>query len=393
MKRLPCLALGWFVVLSAIAAPAPAPARLELKAGDQVCLLGNALAERMQHDNHWETLLHQRFPAHKLVVRNLAFTADEVDLKTEITIENSSYSKGDKVLPARLRSQNFGSPDQHLAFSKATVVLACFGFNESFAGPAGVAKFRADLAHFVEHTRKQNYSGGGAPRLALVSPIAHENLGNPNLPDGKANNANLKLYTDAMAAVAKELGVPFVDLFTPTLKAYAGSPFKLTHNGIHLNTDGHKAVARLLDEGLFGKAGAPASFNEKLRAEITEKNFQWFNRYRAVNGYYIYGKRSLVKFSDGEQRNADVMERERAVLDVMTANRDARVWKVAHGEAVPAAIDDTNVPPFLPVKTHFGAGRVNREAASNPILKGGMSSKSGEADADRKSTRLNSSHT
>jgi len=121
----------------ALAAPAPAPARLELQPGDHVCLIGNALAERMQHDNHWETLLHQRFPKHNLVVRNLAFTADEVDIKTELVIDNSNYSKGDKVLPARLRSQNFGSPDQHLAFSKATVVLACFGFNESFAGPAG----------------------------------------------------------------------------------------------------------------------------------------------------------------------------------------------------------------------------------------------------------------
>lgn len=365
----------------ALAAPAPTPARLELQPGDHIALIGNALAERMQHDNHWETLLHQRFPKHNLVVRNLAFTADEVDIKTEITIENSSYSKGDKVLPARLRSQNFGSPDQHLAFSKATVVLAFFGFNESFAGPAGIAKFKADLAHFIEHTRKQNYSGAGAPRLALVSPIAHENLGNPNLPDGKANNANLKLYTDAMAQVARELGVPFVDLFNPTLNAYGSAKARFTHNSVHLNTDGHKAVARLLDEGLFGTAGAPTNFNEKLRAEISEKNYQWFNRYRAVNGYYIYGKRSLVKFSDGEQRNADVMERERSVLDVMTANRDARVWKVAQGEAVPATIDDANVPPFLPVKTHFGAGRVDREKAANAILKGGMSSKSGEADA------------
>ncbi|NBR86257.1 MAG: azurin [Verrucomicrobia bacterium] len=383
MKPLALLAALCLVSHGFAASPAPAssPARLVLEPGDHICLIGNQFAERMQHDNHWETLLLQRFPKHNLVVRNLAFPADEVDIKTELTIENSSYSKGDKVLPARLRSQNFGSPDQHLAFSKATVVLACFGFNESFAGPAGVAKFKGDLAYFIDHTRKQNYSGGGAPRIVLVSPIAHENLGNPNLPDGKANNVNLKLYTEAMATVAAEKDVPFVDLFTVTLKTYATSPFKLTHNGVHLNPDGHKVVARLLDEGLFGKAGAPKEFNAKLHAELKEKNYQWFMRYRAVNGYYTYGKRSLVKFSDGEQRNADVMERERAVLDVMVANREARAWKVAQGETVSATIDDSNVPPFLEVKTHFGAARVNREKAANPILKGGMSSKSGEADA------------
>lgn len=163
MKHLASFAAIFALAIQISAAPASAPGRLELQPGDHVCLLGNALAERMQHDNHWETLLHQRFPKLNLVVRNLAFTADEVDLKTELVIENSSYSKGDKVLPARLRSQNFGSPDQHLTFSKATVVLAFFGFNESFAGPAGVAKFKADLTHFIEHTRKQNYSGAGAP--------------------------------------------------------------------------------------------------------------------------------------------------------------------------------------------------------------------------------------
>jgi hypothetical protein len=54
MKQL-LFVLGLAASFSASAAPAPTPARLELQPGDHVCLLGNALAERMQHDNHWET--------------------------------------------------------------------------------------------------------------------------------------------------------------------------------------------------------------------------------------------------------------------------------------------------------------------------------------------------
>ena len=53
-------------------------APLELKKGDHICIIGNTLAERMQHDGWLETLLHARFPTHHLVVRNLAVSGDEL---------------------------------------------------------------------------------------------------------------------------------------------------------------------------------------------------------------------------------------------------------------------------------------------------------------------------
>lgn len=127
------------LLIAAVVGPANA-AELELKPGDRICLLGNALGERMQHHNYWETLLYQRFPAHRLVVRNLCFPADEPF--------------------TRLRSLNFGSPDEHLAHSKASVVVFFFGFNESFRGREGLQAFTADLKELIEHTKAQNYSGG-----------------------------------------------------------------------------------------------------------------------------------------------------------------------------------------------------------------------------------------
>ena len=62
---------------------------------------------------------------------------------------------------------------------------------------------------------------------------------------------------------------------------------------------------------------------EKLRQAVLDKNFYWFNRYRTVDGYSIYGGRADLKFVDG-QTNREVMQREMEVLDVMTANRDKR---------------------------------------------------------------------
>src|SRR6266536_2622692 len=164
------------------------PAKLALKPGDHIAVIGNALPDRMQHSGYLETLLHARYPRHDLVVRNLAFAGDEV--------------------VTRHRSENFGSPDDWLKKTQADVIFAFFGFNESFKGYAGLEKFRADLDKFLKHTLGSNYSGKGAPRLVLFSPIANEKLLDPNFPDPKDNNESLQKYTAVMAEVALANGVP-----------------------------------------------------------------------------------------------------------------------------------------------------------------------------------------
>ncbi len=66
--------------LRLMAADADKPA-LELHRGDHICIIGNTLADRMQHDGWLETLLHARFPRHELVVRNLGFSGDELTVR------------------------------------------------------------------------------------------------------------------------------------------------------------------------------------------------------------------------------------------------------------------------------------------------------------------------
>ncbi len=73
------------------------PHTLDVREGDHFSLIGNTLAERLQHFNHGESPHHQHFPQHQLVVRHLARPAEEVVL--------------------RPRSEGFGDPDQHLTFS------------------------------------------------------------------------------------------------------------------------------------------------------------------------------------------------------------------------------------------------------------------------------------
>jgi putative membrane-bound dehydrogenase-like protein len=308
-----------------------------LERGDHISLIGNTLADRMQHDGWLEAYIHSRFPRHDLVIRNFGFSGDELTI--------------------RLRSANFGTPDQWLTANKTDVIFAFFGGNEAYAGLAGLAKFKTDLDSFTKTTVAQRYNGTSAPRLVLFGPIAHENLHEPNLPDGSEHNQLLAAYTAAMAEVARANNVSFVDLFAPTRDLYAAARTPLTINGIHLTEHGNEELAKVIEQALFGTqptVNPDAQTLEKLRQAIVDKDHYWFNRYRTVDGYSIYGGRADLRFVDG-QTNRDVAQREMEVLDVMTANRDKRVWAAAQGRDL--AVDDSNTPPFIPVKTNKpGAG-------------------------------------
>src|SRR3954447_3581241 len=99
-------------------------AKVEIRRGDHISLIGNTLADRMQHDGWLEAYLYSRFPDRDLVVRDLGFSGDEVELSK------------------RIRSHDFGTPDHWLTFTKTDVVLAFFGYNESFAGREGLDAFK-----------------------------------------------------------------------------------------------------------------------------------------------------------------------------------------------------------------------------------------------------------
>lgn len=312
-------------VLVPVLASAAAPEHLGLREDDKVVLVGNTLAERMQYFGHWETLLHARFPEKKLVVRNLGWSADELTL--------------------RPRSLNFQDHGHRLEDHQPDVILAFFGFNESFNGEDGLDKFQQDLTNFITETTTTNYNGESPPTLVLVSPIANEDLADRNILAATRNNENVALYTAAMRDVAAEHDIQFVDLFEPT--SHAGE--MLTFNGVHLTDEGDRVVGELLDAGLFGPPTDAMQGADRLAAihrEVNEKNLQFFYDYRAVNGYYIYGDRKepygVVNFPS-----------EFAKLRQMIARRDERIWKAAAGESVPEQIDDSTAGEFAEIETNF----------------------------------------
>src|SRR4026207_1925966 len=134
----------WFtcsvaLALIATASPIGRVASLDLHENDHIAIIGNTLAERLQEGGGLEETPREIFRKHALVFRNLGFSGDEV--------------------ATRLRSKNFGTPDEWLSGqgaplggyeenrlagtnTKADVIFAFFGYNESYAGEQGLPAFK-----------------------------------------------------------------------------------------------------------------------------------------------------------------------------------------------------------------------------------------------------------
>lgn len=302
----------------------------ELKSGDRIALIGNALAERMQHDGWLESYIQMEHPGDSLVFRNLGYSGDQINYRPR-------------------SHKGFGDSHSHLTDVKANVVFAFFGYNESYDDKP--EEYKNIVSEWIDYSREQMYDSINTPRLVLFSPIAHENLHKSYLPDGSDNNRRLSAYTKAMAEIAAEKDVHFVDLFSATQKLYETNDEPLTINGIHLNEFGNKLVAGYITEKLFG--GQPVADNEaldSLRSMVKEKNDFWFQKYRATSGNDVWGSRST---QDG---NYATLQRELEMFDVLAKNRDKLIWARADGDPSTGSrneIDDSNVPESLIVGTHI----------------------------------------
>ncbi len=325
------------------------PSPFKFQKGDTVAIVGNGLADRMQHDGWTETLIQAGAPDMELSFRNMSLTGDRPN----------KYP----------RSKGFTAMPQYLQQVGADVIIAMFGYNESFDRTA--EQHEEDLTAMIETFRKAMPNGESVPRIILCSPIGHENLKDRNLPSGRANNKRLLAITEATRIAADKNGVTFIDLFHPSIELYSKAKSSLTLNGIHLNQDGNRLIGEVLAKALLKKEVTASPSHEPLRDAVLDKNWHWHNRYRATDGNDVWGGRSGLKFVDG-QTNAEVLQHELKMLDVMTSNRDPLVWARAQGKNL--KVDDSNTPAPIPVTSNVGGG----SRSSNKDKEGNLKYISGE---------------
>jgi len=252
----PSLILG--VLLGCLNLAAADGPPLELRKGDHVAIVGSGVADRQQHHGWLESLVHAAHPQHALVVRNLGFAGDEVDVnpRSDGTPPLSFFLN---MTPGTLKARwGSGEGTYHVgAHFHASVLLAHWGFNESFAGRAGVDAFRGRLDKWAKEQLAADF-GQGKPRLVLLSPLAYEERACADPALARSRNAELGLYAAAVADVAKANGLRFVDLFGLSQAAYAAAAAPLTHNGIHLTDAGDARMATLLAQCIVDAVTSPS---------------------------------------------------------------------------------------------------------------------------------------
>lgn len=320
--------------------------------GERLVLVGSGLGERMLYFHHFETELHVRFPDADLVVRNMCRPGDTPAFRPHPARESQwAIPNGAQLRPefdSHFGKGHYPTPDAWLEMEKADTILALFGYNESFDGPEGVGKFRAELDAFVVHTLKQKYNGKSAPRLVLASPIAFEDLSDRvDLPDGREENANLKLYSGVIEEVARKHQLAFIDLFTPSTRWYKDEEGPFSINGFALNDAGYRKLAPMLASGLYGSAETPAEARRQQIHEIVEdKDWFWFNDYQVLNGVHVYGQRWKPY---GNVNYPEEIDKVRQLTQV----RDRAIHQAARGKSLDLAKADEETRPLTPIETNY----------------------------------------
>jgi putative heme-binding domain-containing protein len=338
-QHLTLLSIICLLSATPVAPAAKAAEPFGFQQNDVVAVYGNGLADRMQHDPWVETVLQSQLQGKNVSFRNMSFSGDMVN--------------------KRPRNKGFTNDAEYLQHVGPDVVFTFYGYNESFAGPGGVDGYRGELIKLVQRYTELRKQQGKDLRFVLFSPIAYENNGDRNLPDGIQLNENLAAYTEATRQAAAETGATFVDLFSPTKQLFESSSEQYTINGIHLNANGYQELADMISNALLGKTVTDKDSLADTYAAVQDKNWHWHNRYHATDGNDIWGGRSTLTFVDG-QSNADVLKHELVMLDVMTANRDKAIWAAAEGKK--HVVDDSNVPPPVKVISNVGGGSKSSSA-------------------------------
>lgn len=326
---------------------------LKIKKGSRIVLIGNNLGSRMMNYGHFETELHLRYPDSLLFIRNMSDGGNTPGFRPHSARKSPWAFPGAEKFHPELANYahsegHFPTEDEWLFSLKPDVIIAFFGYNESFDGEEGLANYKAELDAFIKHSLSQKYNGDTTLQLAIVSPIAFEDLSAKiDLPNGKKENVNLELYSNAMKEVAAQNNVLFVDAFNPSKKWYSSSDEDLTIDGFQLTDDGYDKFSKLLVNEIFGKTSLKAEqYKELVHDAVLEKNWMWHSDFKIPNGVHAYGRRY-------DPFGADNYPAEVAKLREMTAIRDEAIWKAAKGEKMDLELADQKTSILPPVKTNY----------------------------------------
>ncbi|MEZ6021754.1 MAG: hypothetical protein R3F17_17175, partial [Planctomycetota bacterium] len=222
----------------------------------------------------------------------------------------SENRRGDRILG---RERAFALPDDWTGEQPA----------KGRSGPAvgdGSALHGGAVTAWLRAVRESTRCGqqGAAARILLRPATAARPpaTGHP----WSQNRRHVRTHRGALQRIADQWSVALAGEFEDTLDEGTVAP------GLHRSDSVLAAYAHSAPWCASRSATPPDSLVQACR----DKARQWYYRYRAVNGYYIYGGRK-------DPFGVHSFPGEMARLDDITAWHDRCIWALAMGEEAPAA--------------------------------------------------------
>ena len=343
MKKLSALLLA----IVAAGASAAEASTLQLRRGDRICLVGNTFAERLQLFGYFESGLLAAFPDLDLSVRNLAWSADEAALRPRPldfgAVDRHLEAQGaDVVLLFYGANESFAGSEGLPAFRNDLGRLLRHVSRQVYNGaepprvalvspvpqqalPSGrgldaaaVERRNADLRAYAgaaEAVTAEN----GLPFLDIFDGVAAAFAAEPAPLTVNGLHLNEAGYWHASRALLEALGASAPGTVVASAEGDAELEIRppVLQPGPHESPASLQISVRDLPAGYYAlsrgdqtlasaseadwerglEVHAPSAIialveaGDGLRRVVLRKSRLFFDRYRAVNGYYIYGGR------------------------------------------------------------------------------------------------------
>jgi mono/diheme cytochrome c family protein/glucose/arabinose dehydrogenase len=341
--------------------------------GTSIAFVGGGQGERLLKSTDFEVAIHRQFSERRLVFRNLCSDGDTPAYRDHSGRNSPFAFPGAEGFYTLSKAKDFwgsghaGSGfaqthDQWLSELKTDLVLAWFGYAESFNGTKGLSGFRDELEGWLSHTASQKYNGKSAPVVVLLSPIPLEERSAPQgIESARKVNSDLASYAQVIREAALSKGILFVDVYGFAQRLFAESKEPLTQNGFHLHAGAQKKIADFIVDAVFVSGTSSKIDPVTLATAVAEKNWHWEKLFKVPNGVHVFGRRN-------KPFGPDNYPAELAKLREMIAVRDEAIWATASGKGFDVSAADAKTSPLPEVKTNYS--RANKKNGSLEYVRG-----------------------
>ena len=247
------------------------------------------------------------------------------------------------------------------------MIFVFFGYNESFAGETGATTVQVRPRRDDRQVPRPEVQRQAAPRFVLFARSPTRTTRARTSPTAGATTSTSPLYTGAIKQVAGEKGVAFVDLFDPSQALYRANRQPLTLNGVHLLPEGNQPLGRGHRQRRSPARPSPPRDSHRSRcARRSSTRTGTGTTATAPPTATTSGAAApRLKFVNG-QTNREVLQHELTMLDVMTANRDPKIWARGRRQG-PTRSTTPTCPPPVEVISNVGGGSRSSSAAKEGI--------------------------